>query len=330
MPASTELLGLFVEALEAARYAKSAKARALRDRTSRRCFSGCVRTRHWCCRLSGLIEFLRNDGLIDDTCADDVARELGMFLPFAAAIIRWNALGPTSQATVRAHLRIGALELASKVQLLRRAGLNFGISGDATLPPAWLEPVTRSTPLADLLAAAGTPSLRSIAKAIGFGEHAVGRWFHKGERPSREALQVLAKYFAQSLGEDSRAIYRELYWHYALRDVVRGLNRWLMPEEADDLARVAAAVARCRGQSDTIARPKASAIFVSLIAPPAFLVEHAIRHGAGRDWADDATDVIADYERAGMDGIHDPHAQLALLLNRLPRRRGHGGPAKRP
>jgi len=322
LPASTALLGVFVEALHAGRYASGGRACALRDRTGRRCFAGSVQTRHWCCRLSGLLEFLRTEGLVDERRADDLTRAVGMFLPFAAAMQRWDAIRPSGEGSMRAHLRIAALELASKIQMFTHAGIDFGVHAGATEAPAWLEPTTMNKPLAKLRAAAGMPSLRAVATATGFGEHTVGRWFTKGDRPEREGLQVLSTYFAKALRRDRASLYRDLYWHYSLGDVVRRMEQWLPTTDVTEIACVCAAVARCKGRED-LEQPPPSVkwIVASTLAPADFVVEHAIGHGASRDWADDFVRVQSDVVRAGIDGAQNAAAQLDFVLKRLPRRR---------
>lgn len=266
--------------------------------------------------------------LVDESGADELTRALGMFIPFAATMVRWEAVRKVASAPARAHLRIAALELASKMQLLRHARVDFGI-GDSAQSPDWLDPARRCEPLLALRTALGNPTLRDISESTQFSQHTVGRWFSKGERPSREALQVLAKYFAKALQRDWHPIYRDLYWHYSLGDALRRLDAWIPPSDVNEIANVCTAVARCRGQADLAQPPPAGLLIAgSLVAPAACIVEHAIGHGASPDWAADAEAVRADFQRAGVDDVGSPTAQLGVVLDRLPRRRGARRPSR--
>lgn len=313
LPASTELLGLFVKALDAKRYAEGSKACALRDRTSRRGFAGRARTVHWCCRLTGLLDFLVQEGLASPL------PEGGAFLPLAAAMLRWDAVARTSEHPARAHFRVAAIELGAILRLLGPAV----DEQNGAEPPSWLDPARRAAPLRELRLAAMSPPLSLLARQLKYGEHALGRWFTKAERPGREALQVLARRFAYG-GEPARkALYRKLYWHYALGDVVTGLCRWLPEDEAREIASVASAIARCKPQLDAI--PPAVRRVAPLLPAIRAQIDHAIEHGAGVDWRVDAEQVLASYRAAGIGETEDGRAHSEFILRGLPKRSRRGG-----
>lgn len=309
LPASTELLGLFVRTLDARRYADGSKACALRDRTSRRCFAGSVRTRHWCCPLTGLLAFLFGEGLMSPAADAGAA-----FLAFAAAILRWDAVTRESASSARAHLRVAAIELASIVRLLKLAGIE-----DAARQPTWIDFGGRAVPLNDLRRAAKSPSFRALSTKLGFTEHTIGRWFNKGERPSREALQALAKHFSEN--ETARAVlYRTLYWHYALGDLMVGLSQWLPIADIRDIALVAASIARCTPVSLELGPLSALEIAALLPTVPAAL-GHAVFHGASPDWIVETAPVLEQYEAAGIGEHGTARAHVEFILGGLPKRK---------
>ena len=323
LPASTAVLGIVTKALEAARYAKGPKACALKDRTGRRCLAGSVRTRHWCCRLTALLDFLRQEKLIDLESAHVLVKSLGVFLPFAAMVVRWELAKTSAQAPPRAHARFVALNIATAIQLLSVAGARFTLD-DAFIRGLFAAVPTsaarRAEPLAALRLLAKAPSRKVLARHLGCTEHTLGRWL-AGARPKRERIGDLATYFAKRVGLNRDELYRALYWHYALGDVIESLRAYLSEDQLAELVAVTRDVARCRSREIADEEKVSLVMPASLLAPTPEVVAHAVRHGASPEWVTDVAAVVEDHRRAGAD-LTNAQEQFLAVFARLPRRRG--------
>jgi hypothetical protein len=321
LPASTQLLGYFVDAFEARRGA-GPNACYLRDRTGSRALAGSGRTRRWCCLLTAFIECLHEKKVVDSTRLSE-AHEQALFLSLASTMKTWDAVAPHARAPLRAHLRFLALDLAGKIVGLGRAGCDFGIRTSlANAPPAWTSPSRRTEPIERLLSDGST--LSAVASRLGVEWHTVVAWFSKGKRPSASSIKLLADELDECGHGGGDDLSVSLFVHYSLNDVVATLGRLCSVEEASDAASVASRLVLCAGT--TPARDPLLGFAMSMMLPPTRWLEWALRHGASQDWAEDYERAKADYQAAnilesGSDFVH-PSKQLARVLGQLPVRRG--------
>jgi transcriptional regulator with XRE-family HTH domain len=164
-------------------------------------------------------------------------------------------------------------------------------------------------------------TLREIGDGLGVAPYTISRWFSKGERPSRQSLRFLARYFAKrSAATSEDATYRALYWHYSLSDLADGLVMMGVARgDVVEIAQVTAGMVRCARRS--VPRTLATFAGILLHPPPPEWLDHAERHGAGGAWRGDAIAVAADYAGSPAAGKDDADGRLVHVLRRLPRPR---------
>lgn len=230
LPESTEVLGVFVRALQANVHARGKGRGVLQGRTARRCFAGETRIRHWCCQIGALLDFLGAERLVQETGRVPL-RSLLVSLGLGAAMARWDRDAAAIDAfSPRARLAAGAVQLACIVRWLEQDGVVFGggAAMQAALVPFPSDGPARS-PGHDMLlrvhAAAGRPTQRAIADEMCVGAAAVGRWFKQGKRPNLESIRGLARVFGRALAIDEEAIVRTLYWPYAITELLVLMER---------------------------------------------------------------------------------------------------------
>lgn len=289
------------------------------NRTSRRCFAGGVRTRHWCCRLTALITFLYEEKLVVLPESEKELRCGMLFYPFALSMLRWNLVVEKETVPTKACLRAGVLEWAFQLFCLTEAGFEFGVDLGGLDSPPWIDRAQLRQPLQALKTAIGEPPLNQIAHDLCFTPHTVGRWFVRGERPSREGLQVLAKYFGKRLSQNWACVYRRLYWHYSLADFTEALSRRFPDEEVREALLVCWRLVQCNAQKreKTRTEPNKAGLIAAMCPLPIAFMNHAFCHGASKTWEVDIANVLV--ARDTTKGSRNPKDQFRFLLENLPR-----------
>jgi hypothetical protein len=327
LPASTQLLGAVIRAFEAPKDASNPEVRCvLQHPTTRRGFAGLHHIRRWCCPLTAFCRFLVEDDLVKLPAAVEELGHFALFTPLAIEMCHWDVMRAQTRLPARAHLRAFLVRLAPRLSMFA-ASAGWRLDGrNMAGTPAWADRSRRVEPLGELKTRCGLPTNHAVAKISGCDEHDVGRWFSKGERPSRQSIDCLSKAFARRDATiDPEALGRELRWHYSLAALAERIAN-VDGVVAHECANIFSSSVAC-GVQRLLVSERADIERAVIAAFPAFppkmenVVQHAERHGAPPDWRTDVYAVLDEEQRIAGRVPDNPSEALEWLAMRLPRRR---------
>jgi hypothetical protein len=321
---SGELIAIFLDAFGGPGDLPSPIVDMLRDRTSRRVFTG-GSSRRWCCRLSALQLLLWKRGLLalPKVMIASEERSMALFsMTVAKDLILWDELVRASKGR-RAYLRYFAVDASARL---------FGLlderarSSELFAPrPAWAERARHGEPLRALLgpSAPGRTNAEHAEK-LGFTPSVLSSWKTGKARPPLDAIDVLAKYVGKHDGRGGEFVGKMLHWHYALSSIAGAIADLEGERFAMELATVFAGSLACmaRRVGAEGATKVSSGAKLHLLCAPLWklpsemrdtVIGHVREHAGGDEWQREVREVCAEFE-----AVRDPDAVVRQKMPRHP------------